>query len=161
MAGEGKMVTVGEIYLKSDPSSGHMVILKEHEEAERHLVMFVGQAEFTAIAKEKGLVELKRPITHELYLRIMEELQAEFRRVEVTHMEEDTIYAKVIFRTGSEEHAVDSRPSDAIALGLNRKVPILVNEDLLRRQLKEEDIREYKEFVKRAKFKGGAPRRKS
>ena len=65
---EKDMVTIHEVYLKSDRSSGNMVVLKEKEEDNLHFIMFVGDAEFAAIAKEKGLVQPKRPLTHELYL---------------------------------------------------------------------------------------------
>ena len=78
---ELQMVTVGEVYLKSDRNSGNMVVLKEKEDDHYHFIMFVGDSEFAAIAKEKGLVEPKRPLTHEFYLRIIENLPIEFGRL--------------------------------------------------------------------------------
>jgi len=114
--------------------------------------MFVGDAEFAAIAKEKGLVEPRRPLTHDLYLGIMDKLNVEFVGVEIADMREDTYYANVVFRANGVEHRVDSRPSDSIALALNRKVPILVNEELFRRQLTQEEIKEYEGLVKTVKF---------
>lgn len=121
-------------------------------EAGSYFMMFVGDAEFAAIAKEKGLVELSRPLTHELYLGIMDKLTVEFLRVEIHDMQQETFYANVIFRAGGEEHAVDSRPSDAIALALNPKIPVLVRRDLFRRILTEEEIKEYEGLVKSVKF---------
>ena len=147
-----EMISISEVHLESDPNRGNMVVLKENAEAERYFMMFVGDAEFAAIAKEKGLVEPKRPLTHELYLSIMEKLQLEFLRIEIHDMQQETFYAHVILRANGEELAVDSRPSDAVALALNRKVPILVRQDLFRRKLTQEEVKEYEGLVKSVKF---------
>jgi bifunctional DNase/RNase len=147
-----QMLNIHVVLVESDPNRGNMVILKEKEEAERYFLMFVGDAEFAAIAKEKGLVEPRRPLTHDLYLGIMDKLNVEFVGVEIADMREDTYYANVVFRANGVEHRVDSRPSDSIALALNRKVPILVNEELFRRQLTQEEIKEYEGLVKTVKF---------
>jgi len=146
------MVNISEVYLKSDRSSGNMVVLKEKEEDPNHFVMFVGDSEFAAIAKEKGLVEPKRPLTHDLYLRISDNLPVEFIRIEIYDMKENTYYANVFFRANGQEHMVDCRPSDAVALALNRKIPILVNKKLFRRELTAEEIKEYEEICKTVKF---------
>lgn len=147
-----KMIPVHEVYLKSERSSGNMVILKETEEARRYFMMFVGDSEFAAIAKEKGLMEPKRPLTHDLYLGILDHLALEFVRIEIYTMQENTYYANVIFRANGEEYALDSRPSDAVALALNRKIPLLVNEKLLRRELSPEEVKEYEEICRTVKF---------
>ena len=146
------MITISEVYLKSDRSSGNMVVLKATEEDQHHFVMFVGDSEFAAIAKEKGLVEPKRPLTHDLYLRISDNLPVEFLRIEIYDMKENTYFANVFFRANGREHTVDCRPSDAVALALNRKIPILVNKKLFRRELTAEEIKEYEEICKTVKF---------
>ena len=51
-----------------------------------------------------------------------------------------------------QDHTVDCRPSDAVALALNRKIPILVNKKLFRRELTREEIKEYEEICKTVKF---------
>ena len=147
-----QMVPIGEIYLNSEPASGNMVVLKEKEASDRYFMMFVGDAEFTAIAKEKGLMTPARPLTHDLYLHIMEKLHVDLLRVEIHDLKEDTFYARVVFRTNGEEQWVDSRPSDAVALALNKKIPIMVKWDLFRRKLTPEQIREYEGLVKTVKF---------
>ena len=152
MARNEKMVRIREVQLESDPTSGRVVILKEGGGARRHLTMVVGDSEFAAIAKEKGLLASRRPLTHKLYLDIIEKLEAKFLRIEVFDLKDNTYYAKVIFSSKDKEHAVDSRPSDAIALALNRKIPIMVNERLLRPIVVHKHVRAYKEFVWRVEF---------
>ena len=146
------MVAVREVFIESDPNRGNMVVLKEAAEGERFFLMFVGDAEFAAIAKERGLLEPKRPLTHELYLSIMEKAGVELLRVEISEMREETYYANVYFRVDGMEHEVDSRPSDAVALALNRKIPILVHQDLFQRKLTPEEVKEYEGLVKTVKF---------
>ena len=146
------MIPISQIHLETDPNRGNMVVLKENAEAEQFFMMFVGDAEFTAIAKEKGLVEPKRPLTHDLYLGILEKLHLEFMRIEIYEMRQETFYARVLIKADGEQHAIDSRPSDAVALALNRKIPILVNKDLFRKKLSREELKEYEGLVKSVKF---------
>jgi bifunctional DNase/RNase len=147
-----QLITIKEVLLESDPNRGNMVILKREGENDRFFMMFVGDAEFAAIAKEKGLVEPKRPLTHDLYLNILAKLHVEFLRIEIYEMREETYYASVSFRVDGTEQSVDSRPSDAVALALNRKIPILVNQSLFRRRLSKEEITEYEGLLKSVKF---------
>ena len=146
------MVAIREVYIESDPNRGNMVILREEPDGDRFFLMFVGDSEFASIAKEKGLVEPKRPLTHDLYLNILEKAGVEFQRVEISEMREETYYANVYFRANGADQAVDSRPSDAVALALNQKIPILVNQELFRRKLTQEEITEYEGLVKTVKF---------
>jgi len=146
------MINIREIYIESDPNRGNMVILKEEPDGERFFLMFVGDSEFAAIAKEKGLVDPKRPLTHDLYLNILEKAGVEFQRVEIYEMREETYYANVFFRANGADRSADSRPSDAVALALNRRIPILVNQDLFRRKLTQEEVKEYEGLVKTVKF---------
>jgi bifunctional DNase/RNase len=146
------MIAISQIHLETDSNRGNMVVLKERVEAEQFFMMFVGDAEFTAIAKEKGLVEPKRPLTHELYLGILGKLNLEFMRVEIYEIRQETFYARVIIKADGQEHVIDSRPSDAVALALNRKIPILVSKNLFRRKLSQEEVKEYEGLVKSVKF---------
>jgi uncharacterized protein len=149
---EAELVNIREVYLKTDRSTGNMVILKEREDEKRYFMMFVGDSEFAAIAKEKGLMEPKRPLTHEIYLRILESLPVVFLRVEIHDMKENTYYANVFFRVDGTDFVIDSRPSDAVALALNRKIPLLVHPRLFRRELSPEEVKEYEEICKTVKF---------
>ena len=150
--GEAELTTIREVYLKTDRSSGNMVILKEREDDKRYFMMFVGDSEFAAIAKEKGLMEPKRPLTHEIYLCILDSVPVEFLRVEIYEMRENTYYANVFFRVNGADYVIDSRPSDAVALALNRRIPVLVHPKLFRRELSPEEVKEYEEICKTVKF---------
>ncbi len=149
---ENKMVSVSEIDLETDPHKGNMVILRENAESDYYLLMFVGDADFAAIAKEKGLIRPNRPLTHDLYLKILETVDLNFLRVEINDMRNETFYATVFFSANGEEHSVDSRPSDAIVIAMNKNIPILVRKDLFRRKLTHKEMQEYEKIVKTVRF---------
>jgi bifunctional DNase/RNase len=67
-------------------------------------------------------------------------------------MREETYHASVFFKWNGTELTVDSRPSDAVALALNRKIPILVKQSLFRRKPTPEEIKEFEGLVKTVKF---------
>ncbi|MDY0040493.1 MAG: bifunctional nuclease family protein [Desulforhabdus sp.] len=147
-----EFINAKDVFIKTDRIQGNMVVLKESEEDTSYFLMFVGDAEITAIAKEKGLVEPKRPLTHDLYLSILNRAGIKFDRIEIFEMQENTYYAKVYADIGDEQIEFDSRPSDAVALALHEKCPIWVSKRLLRRELSTEEVQEYEAIVRTVKF---------
>lgn len=146
------MAVVKLIYLHASREHGNMVVLKEDEQSDKHLVMFVGDAEFAAIAKEKGLLDTPRPLTHEMYLEIVGRTGARIQNVEIHGIKANAYLANVHLSVGEKELAIDARPSDAIALALNRDIPILVKRDLFKREASPLDTADIQEFTKTVKF---------
>jgi len=145
-------VEIGEVFIKTDRTQGNMVVLKRSEEDSHYFLMFVGDAEITAIAKEKGLVEPKRPLTHDIYLTILKRAGVIFEKIEISEMRENTFYAKIYARINNELVVFDSRPSDAVALALHEKCSIWVHKKLLRVELTPEEVQEFEMIVKTVKF---------
>ncbi len=152
MESSNEFIMAKDVSIKSDRIQGNTVILKESEDDPSYFLMFVGDAELTAIAKEKGLVEPKRPLTHDLYLSILKQAGVVFDRIEIYAMQENTYFAKVVARMGEELYVFDSRPSDAVALALHQKCPIWVHRKLLRRELTQEEIQEFEMIIRTVKF---------
>jgi len=147
-----EFVEIGEVFIKTDRTQGNMVILKRSEDDSHYFLMFVGDAEITAIAKEKGLVEPKRPLTHDIYLTILRRAGVTFEKIVISDMRENTFFAKIYTRINNEEVVFDARPSDAVALALHEKCPIFVNKKLLRVELTPEEVQEFEMIVKTVKF---------
>ena len=143
---------IKEVFVKTDRTQGNMVILKRSEEDSYYFLMFVGDAEITAIAKEKGLVEPKRPLTHDIYLTMLKRTGAVFEKIEISEMRDNTFYAKIYVHINDEVVDFDARPSDAVALALHEKCPIFVNKKLLRVELTPEEVHEFEMIVKTVKF---------
>ncbi len=147
-----EFVIAKEVFIKTDRIQGNTVILKESEDDPNYFLMFVGDAEVTAIAKEKGLVDPKRPLTHELYLSILKKTGVVFDHIEIFSMQENTYYAKVYVKVGDDMEIFDSRPSDAVALALHEKCPIWVSRSLMRRELSQAEIQEFEMIIRTVKF---------
>ena len=52
--------------------------------------------------------------------------------VRVIDLQDNTFFAEIVLRSRKETIRVDARPSDAIALALRTKVPIYVDEKVLK-----------------------------
>jgi hypothetical protein len=147
-----EMILAAEIYLQANEEGQKMVVLKEDKDADQFFMMFVGESEFMAIAKEKGLFEAPRPMTHEIYLKVFKNAPIRFIKVEIHSMREGTYYANIYYEENGKELIVDARPSDSVALALHRSIPIYINKDLLRPVLTEKDLEDFKDIIKTVKF---------
>jgi hypothetical protein len=147
-----EMILATEIYLQANEDGQKMVVLKENKESDQFFMMFVGESEFMAIAKEKGLFDSPRPMTHEIYLRIFRDAPIRFIKVEIHSMKEGTYFANICYEENGQEVFVDARPSDSVALALHNNIPIYVNKELLRPVLTERDIEDFRDIIKTVKF---------
>ncbi|MFC2171160.1 bifunctional nuclease domain-containing protein [Acidobacteriota bacterium] len=108
-----------------------VVILEAKEEA-IILPIWVGMNEAIAIATQMEQMEFPRPLTHDLLKDVILGLDAKVARIRITEIKENTFYAKIVLLSNGEPVEVDSRPSDAIALALRTKAPILVQRSVLK-----------------------------
>jgi bifunctional DNase/RNase len=65
-------------------------------------------------------------MTHDLLRDTFEELEVEVTEVVIDELREGTFFAKIRYRHDGEEHQLDSRPSDAVALAVRVDAPIYV-----------------------------------
>jgi len=107
-----------------------IVILKD-KQGDRVLPIWVGVPEANAIALQIENVATPRPMTHDLLRNIIANLDGQVDRVVVSDLKENTFYAIIHLTVRGERIAIDSRPSDAIALALRTKSPIMVEESVI------------------------------
>ena len=98
---------------------------------ERTFPIVVGKPEAYAIDRRLKGIDPERPQTHELLATIIETLGGELLRIHIDNLVDGTFYAKLYVQQDGKEHEIDSRPSDAIALGVAMQVPIFVEEHVL------------------------------
>jgi len=109
---------------------GFVVFLKE-QNGRLALPIFIGAAEAQAIAFVLEKVKPPRPLTHDLLINLMDNLECRMKRVEVCDLKENTFYAKLFLEWNGAEIELDSRPSDAIALALRFSAPIYVEDEIM------------------------------
>ena len=118
----------GVVAVLVDQATQQPVLVLEGKRDKRQLTMAIGLAEATGIALPLQGVTPPRPLTHDLFLTMFGRLKVTMTRVVVTDFRDDVYYASVFLQTGAGEIVLDSRPSDAIALAVRAKVPVLVED---------------------------------
>ncbi|GAA5227319.1 bifunctional nuclease family protein [Paeniglutamicibacter antarcticus] len=137
------------------PSNQPLVLLKESD-TQRHLPIWIGAPEASAIAMfQQGIVP-PRPLTHDLMISTLESLHAPLLRVEIVSVLNAVFSAELVF---ADNVRVDARSSDAIALALRTPCPILCDEQVLDEasvmvsddsevvEGQEDQMREFREFL--------------
>jgi len=118
--------------LMMDPAANTPIVILKDVGGESMLPIWVGAFEANAIAVEIEKLATQRPMTHDLLKNVIWELGASVRRIIITDLIDNTFFAVIEMVKDGEVLAVDSRPSDAIALALRLDCPIYVNDQVLR-----------------------------
>ena len=111
-------------------ADSQVIVLKEVD-GERKFPIVIGPTEAMAINRRLKGEASTRPMTHDLLSNVIAALGGEIERIDIYNLEEHTFFARLIIRRDGETVEVDSRPSDAIALGITGDVPIFVAEHVL------------------------------
>jgi len=114
----------------SETSEEQVIVLKEVDGA-RAFPIVIGLWEAVAIDRNLQQKRTPRPMTHDLIENVIKGLDGRLERIIVNELKNRTFYAKLVLRRNGKAVEVDSRPSDAIALAVQMRVPIYVEEQVL------------------------------
>ena len=117
--------------LMVDPITNMPIIILRDKDGQRVLPIWVGVFEANAIALQIENVTTPRPMTHDLLKNVIHDLKANIEKIVVSDLKENTFFALIYLNVNGEVIAIDSRPSDAIALALRTRSPILVEETVI------------------------------
>jgi len=117
--------------LMVDPITNMPIVILKDKMGERILRIWVGLFEANAIALQIENVSTPRPMTHDLLRNIITDLDGRVDRIVVSDLKDNTFFAVIHLTVRGERIAVDARPSDAIALALRTRSPILVEEAVI------------------------------
>ena len=113
------------------PSKGYAVLLQE-KDSDRSLPIIVGSSEAQAIALYLEGVDMPRPMTHDLLINVLENLEGEINRVSIARISNGTFFAEIeVSNPQIGEMIIDARPSDAIAIALRTLSPIYVSDEVM------------------------------
>jgi len=112
------------------PSGRHVVILKDAEQ-ERYLPIWIGPWEASAIAASLQGLTPERPLTHDLFASVLEELGVRVERVVIAELADETFRARLHLAWQERTIEIDSRPSDALALAVRAGGTIFAAADVL------------------------------
>src|SRR5213593_4840325 len=118
--------------LMMDPITNMPIVILKESCGGNVLPIWVGVYEANAIALEIEKVVTPRPMTHDLLKNVLVGLDAHVQKIVVTNIKDDTFYAVIWLERLGTVIAIDSRPSDALALDLRIECPISVEDGVLK-----------------------------
>lgn len=111
-----------------DPRSQVPALVLRGKRDKRNVVMSIDPAQMLAISLPLQGVTPPRPLTHDLFLSLFGRLKVTLTRVVITDFRDDVYYALLHLNSSGTDLTLDARPSDAIALAIRAKVPVLVED---------------------------------
>lgn len=121
------MLVEAEIWTVARTDQGNAVLVRPLG-AEVAVPIFIGQLETQSILIGMGNVPMPRPLTHDLFISLLKDLETELERIEITALKEGTFFAKLILLQNEKKLVVDARPSDAMGIAVRKKCPIFIAE---------------------------------
>ncbi|MBN2181556.1 MAG: bifunctional nuclease family protein [Sedimentisphaerales bacterium] len=109
----------------NEMSDQQIIVLKERY-GERSFPIVIGIVEIFAIDRRLKGIKPARPMTHDLLANVIENLGAKIEKIVINDLRHHIFFARIHLSLNGKKIEIDSRPSDAIALGTATKAPIFV-----------------------------------
>ncbi len=117
--------------LVMDPTTQAPIVVLKDETGTVSLPIWIGITEATSIASAIKQIAMARPLTHDLFYDLLQQLGITVQRIVITELRESTYFAELILGQGDKALVLDARPSDAIAMALRASAPIFVAQQVL------------------------------
>jgi uncharacterized protein len=124
------MLVEAEIWTVARTDKGNAVLVKPIG-TERAVPIFIGQLEAQSILIGLGNVPMPRPLSHDLFVSMMEKLNSTIDRVDITELKDGTFYARIVMKQGLKKIVIDSRPSDALGITARLHCPLYIAESIV------------------------------
>lgn len=137
-----------------DPQTNMPVVLLKDKGEKVILPIWIGIFEASAIAMQLQEITPPRPATHDLIKNLLTSLDIKCEKIIINDIKDNTYYARLIMKKNNKIFEIDSRPSDALAIAVRVKVPIYVEEKILKaaveviKPLDEKEAKKIKEALK-------------
>ena len=116
----------------SETQSGAYALILSEKDGNRKLPIIIGgfEAQSIAIAIEDE-IKPSRPLTHDLFKNFANKFNINIKKIIIHKLLDGVFYSSIICERNKIEEVIDSRTSDAIALALRFKAPILTYDSIL------------------------------
>jgi len=112
-------------------SSSFILLLESKDNSNLKFPIVIGYNEAQAITIEMEGIKPSRPLTHDLFINMLNGLSMTIDSITITKFIDGIFYAKITVNANNTFIDIDSRPSDAVAISLRSKAPIKINSKLL------------------------------
>ena len=107
------------------------IVLLKTVDSNKFLPIWIGHPEAAAILMQLQGASTPRPMTHDLMVDVLGELEVRCAQVAVTELRDNTFFASITLAVNGREIEIDSRPSDALALAVRAGAPIFAAEEVI------------------------------
>lgn len=127
----------------------HQVIFLKEKDGSRNFPILIGISEAMAIDRRLKDIRTPRPLTHDLLADIIEKMGGRLEKIVINDLRDHTFIATLHIRSNNGMLEIDSRPSDAIALGVAFDTPIYAAEHVLATVTQEPSAEDRVELLRR------------
>jgi bifunctional DNase/RNase len=143
-----------------DINSMSPVIILTDAKEENFMPIYIGLPEAQSIAMQMQQTIAPRPLTHDLMVSILKELNISIKNVSIVDLHDGVYYANIELLNDGKIYNIDARPSDAIALAVRTNSPIFVEEKVAQEafipsqnvQENNEEDQEFRQFLDNLKL---------
>ena len=123
-------VTIKGVYLiEKAPGSVPIVLLED--DMKRIMPIYIGLSEAISINSALNHEIPPRPMTHDLFVALVERLGSKIESILIDEFNEGVYYARISVSMDGKSFDIDARPSDSIAIALRCAAPIQIRESVL------------------------------
>ncbi len=154
-------VRVQTLIVSSAPAPSIIVLQAVDEESHdgnyRVVPIWIGVNEATQMGIALERARFSRPMTHDLFLDALTNLDAQIDHVYIHKVSDSTFFAKLVLKQHDRLIELDARPSDALALAVRQESPIFMAEEVLEKASfpyvfkkspnSEAEVEEFKKFI--------------
>ncbi len=124
------MLVPAEVWTVAKAEQGNAVLIRPVD-SDVAVPIFIGLDVAQSILIGLGNVSMPRPLTHDLLISVLENLEAQISRIEITELKDGTFYARLVVEQVAGEVSIDARPSDCVAIAVRVKCPIFIDERIV------------------------------
>jgi bifunctional DNase/RNase len=122
---------IANLLPSSAGSSSFILLLESKVNSNLKFPIVIGYNEAQAITIEMEGIKPSRPLTHDLFVNMLNGLSIKIDSITLTKFVDGIFYAIITVIVKNKYTDIDSRPSDAVAIALRSKVPIKIDSNLL------------------------------
>jgi len=114
----------------NEHQDGQVIWLRE-KNGKRAFAIVVGFFEASSLRDRVRQFIPPRPMTHHLVSNCIRDLGGKLEKIVISELKDNTYFARLIIRQDGRSVEVDARPSDALVLAMQERVPVFVADDVL------------------------------
>ena len=118
--------------IEYDSSIKCYLIILEDTNNKNKLPILIGSNEAQSLSLTNENIKLPRPRTNELLINLVNKINGNFESIIINKYEKGTFYAKINIKISDTLINLDSRPSDAIEIGIRENLEIYITDEVLK-----------------------------